>query len=128
MANEHLPQAPSAKKPPYSWSSHETAQLVAAYECGVSLDELSALMGRSPHHVVVQLAWALCGVGRDDVDPLAPRFREPWTEAEHRSLVEWHAQGVAITDIAQHLQRDVSDVAWRLITERECRTRVTRAG
>jgi hypothetical protein len=116
------------KKPPYSWNEDETAALVAAYDGGLSWEELSVLSGRSPHHAVVQLAWALCGVGRDDVNPLVPRFREPWSEDEHRSLILWHTSGMALSDIARQLQRDLTDVAWRLITEREWRGPVSRAG
>jgi hypothetical protein len=118
----------SGKNPPYSWSAQEAAQLVLGYDRGLSLDDLSVFAGRSPHHVVVQLAWELCGVGRWDVNPLAPRFREPWSEEEHRALVHWHGSGVSSADIAHQLQRDVTDVAWRLVTERECRIRVRRAG
>lgn len=128
MARTGTTGARQGRKPPYSWQPSETAQLIAGYEQGRSLGYLSELTGRSPHHVVVQLAWVLCGVGRDDMDPLAPRFREPWNEAEHRALVHWHTVGVSIQDIAHHLERDVSDVAWRLVTERECRWLVSRVG
>lgn len=94
----------------------------------MSLEELSGRSGRSPHHVVVQLAWALCGVGRGDVNPMVPRFREPWSDTEHRALVDLHHRGVALAAIAAGLHRDLTDVAWRLVVERECLVGFTRAG
>lgn len=115
-------------KPPYSWAVHETDQLLARYEAGVSLEQLATWSGRSPHHVVVQLAWVLCGVGRDDVNPLAPRFREPWSDDESNQLAEFAEAGISLQDIANVLGRDVTDVAWRLVLTGQCRRGISRAG
>lgn len=115
-------------KPPYSWSVHETDQLLARYEAGASLEQLARWSGRSPHHVVVQLAWALCGVGGDDVNPLAPRFREPWSDDESDQLGEFAEAGISLDDIANVLGRDVTDVAWRLVVTGQCRRGISLAG
>ena len=115
-------------KPPYSWGVHETDQLVARYEAGASLEQLAAWSGRSPHHVVVQVAWAMCGVGRDDVNPLAPRFREPWSDDESNQLAEFAEAGISLDHIANVLGRDVTDVAWRLVLTGQCRRGISRAG
>ena len=117
-----------ATKPPYSWAIHETDQLLARYEAGATLEQLAAWSGRSPHHVVVQLAWALCGVGRDDVNPLAPRFREPWSDEESGQLMDFVDAGISLDDIANVLGRDVTDVAWRLVLTGQCRRGISRAG
>lgn len=117
---------PSA--PPYSWSDDESARLSEDYQAGASLDELASRFGRSPHHVVVQLAWMMCGVGSDQQNPLAPRFREPWSEDEDRWLEAHYLAGRPITELARDLERDVTDVAWRLITERICDGRLSQAG
>jgi hypothetical protein len=115
-------------KPPYSWAETETASLVDRYHAGASLDVLAAHFDRSPHHVVVQLAWAMCGVGADQLNPLAPRFREPWSDDEHRLLEAHYRAGRDIADISRELDRDMTDVAWRLVTERICDRTLTQAG
>ena len=115
-------------RPPYSWSAGESDQLVAHYRAGMSLDQLSAWSGRSPHHVVVQLAWVLCGVGRDDVNPLAPRFREPWSDDEIEQLSTFVDAELPLVDVARVLGRDLTDVAWQLVVQRNCHSRVSRAG
>lgn len=94
----------------------------------MSLDQLSAWSGRSPHHVVVQLAWVLCGVGRDDVNPLAPRFREPWSDDEIEQLSTFVDAELPLVDVARVLGRDLTDVAWQLVVQRNCHSRVSRAG
>ena len=115
-------------RPPYSWSVHETDQLLARYEAGASLEQLAAWSGRSPHHVVVQVAWVVCGVGRDDVNPLAPRFREPWSDEESGQLGDFVAAGMSLEEIAHVLGRDLTDVAWRLVVTGQCRRQISRAG
>jgi hypothetical protein len=127
MEQKFLPPA-MPTKPPYSWSVHETDQLLAGYEAGASLEQLSVWSGRSPHHVVVQLAWVMCGVSREDVNPLAPRFREPWSDEEDNQLGEFLDAGLSVHEIAHVLGRDVSDVAWRLVLTRQCRRGISRAG
>ena len=115
-------------KPPYSWSVTETHQLLAKYEAGATLEHLSQWSGRSPHHVVVQVAWAMCGVGRDDVNPLAPRFREPWSDEESNQLADFIDAGLTLDEVAHVLGRDLTDVAWRLVIQRQCRRGISRAG
>ena len=115
-------------RPPYSWSVHETDQLLARYEAGASLEQLAAWSGRSPHHVVVQVAWVVCGVGRDDVNPLAPRFREPWSDEESGQLGDFVAAGMSLEEVAHVLGRDLTDVAWRLVVTGQCRRQISRAG
>ena len=122
--HRHAPQS----QPPYSWSVHETDQLLARYQAGASLDQLSAWSGRSPHHVVVQLAWVVCGVGRDEVNPLAPRFREPWSDDESNQLGEFLDAGSSLDEVAHVFGRDVTDVAWHLVVTRQCRPGISRAG
>jgi len=126
---EHdFPPPATVIKPPYSWSLHETDQLIARYEAGATLQQLSQWSGRSPHHVVVQVAWVMCGVGAVDVNPLAPRFREPWTDDESEQLVDFLDAGLSLDDVAHVLGRDVTDVAWRLVVDRQCRRGISRAG
>ena len=115
-------------KPPYSWSGTETRQLLARYEAGATLEQLSRWSGRSPHHVVVQVAWAMCGVGPDDVNPLAPRFREPWSDEESSQLADFVDAGLTLDEVARVLGRDLTDVAWRLVIQRQCRWGISRAG
>lgn len=115
-------------KPPYSWSVTETHQLLARYEAGATLEQLSQWSGRSPHHVVVQVAWAMCGVGADDVNPLAPRFREPWSDEESNQLTDFIDAGLTLDEVAHVLGRDLTDVAWRLVILRQCRRGISRAG
>lgn len=115
-------------KPPYSWAVWETEELVTRYEAGSSVEELSEWSGRSPHHVVVQIAWAMCGVGRDDVDPLAPRFREPWSDDELAQVGVFVQAGLSLGKIAQLLERDITDVAWRLVIEHRCYRGISLAG
>jgi hypothetical protein len=122
------PAPPQPTKPPYSWSVHETDQLLARYEPGASVEQLAAWSGRSPHHVVVQVAWVMCGVGRDDVNPLAPRFREPWSDEENTQLVEFLDAGLSLDEIAHVLGRDLTDVAWRMVLTHQCRRGISRAG
>ena len=118
----------SAPKPPYSWSASETTELVVRYEAGASIDQLSQWSGRSPHHVVARVAWALCGVGPDDVNPLAPRFREPWSDEESQQLQELLDAGVTLDEAGDALERDLTDVAWHLVLTRKCRPGLSRAG
>lgn len=119
---------PRATQPPYSWSVYETDQLIARYEAGTSLEQLATWSGRSPHHVVVQVAWVMCGVGRDDVNPLAPRFREPWSDDESAQLGDFIDQGLSLDEVAKVLGRDVTDVAWHMVLTRQCRRGISRAG
>ena len=128
MTNTSHPSPGNRGKPPYSWSDDETENLVKDYLSGDSLEELSTHFGRSPYHVVVQLALVLCGVGADQVNPLAPRFREPWSDDECRQLQAHYLSGRDIADISAELGRDLTDIAWRLVTERICDWRVSRAG
>jgi hypothetical protein len=125
---QDFPPPATVIKPPYSWSLHETDQLIARYEAGATLQQLSQWSGRSPHHVVVQVAWVMCGVGAVDVNPLAPRFREPWTDDESEQLVDFLDAGLSLDDVAHVLGRDVTDVAWRLVVDRQCRRGISRAG
>jgi hypothetical protein len=67
-------------------------------------------------------------VSREMVDPLAPRFREPWSEGEDHLLGQWYLAGVPLAEIAQRLERDVTDVAWRVVGERWVLSRITLAG
>jgi hypothetical protein len=120
-------EAPS-RKPPYSWSVQESAQLLARYEAGATIGELAMWSGRSPHHVVVQVAWLMCGVGRDEVNPLAPRFREPWSDDESDQVEDFLEAGLSIDEIAAVLGRDVTDVAWHMVITRQCRRGISRAG
>lgn len=107
---------------PYSWSPEECDHLVGQYISGSSLSCLSCYFGRSPHHVVVQLAWLLFGIGREHVNPSAARFREPWGDSEREWLASEYLSGTEISDIAATVDRDQSDIAWRLITDRVNRT------
>jgi hypothetical protein len=120
--------APQVVKPPYSWSVAESDQLLARYEAGATLEQLSRWSGRSPHHVVVQVAWLMWGVGADDVNPLAPRFREPWSDGEREQLREFIDAGLSVAQVTHVLGRDLTDVAWRLVIQRQCRRGVSRAG
>jgi hypothetical protein len=120
--------SPRTTKPPYSWSVHESDQLTARYEAGASVEQLATWSGRSPHHVVVQVAWVMCGVGRDDVNPLAPRFREPWSDDENAQLGDVLDAGLGLDEIARVLGRDVTDVAWHMVLTRQCRRGISRAG
>jgi hypothetical protein len=117
-----------AAKPPYSWSVGETSQLLASYEAGWSIEQLARWSGRSPHHVVVQLAWAMCGVGRDDVNPMVPRFREPWSDEESTQLVQFIDSGLTLDEVSYVLGRDLTDVAWHMVLTRKCHRGVSRAG
>ena len=78
--------------------------------------------------MVVQVAWAMCGVGADDVNPLAPRFRDPWSDEENSQLTDFIDAGLTIDEVAHVLGRDVTDVAWRLVIVRQCRRGISRAG
>jgi hypothetical protein len=77
---------------------------------------------------VVQVAWVMCGVGRDDVNPLAPRFREPWSDDESAQLGDFIDQGLSLDEVAKVLGRDVTDVAWHMVLTRQCRRGISRAG
>jgi len=126
---DHDVQSPGhTVKPPYSWTVAETNQLVARYEAGASVEQLSTWSKRSPHHVVVHLAWVLWGVGREDVNPLAPRFREPWSDDEIEQLFAFVAAEIPLGDVAAVLGRDVTDVAWQLVLQRQCVRGISRAG
>jgi hypothetical protein len=126
---EHNVFAPAeGAKPPYSWSVSETDQLVAHYLAGMSLDHLSRWSRRSPHHVVVQLAWALHKVGRGDVNPLAPRFREPWSDEESEQVGNLIDAGVTLDEVARSVGRDLTDVAWHLVISRQSRPGISLAG
>ena len=122
------PSTTPATKPPYSWSVSETEELVVRYEAGASIEQLSQWSKRSPHHVVVQVAWALCGVGPDDVNPLVPRFREPWSDDERAQLGDFFDSGLSLDAAAEVLGRDLTDVAWHLVLTRRCRPGLSRAG
>jgi len=126
---DHTLSSPSqAATPPYSWSASESAQLLARYRAGCSLEQLASWSGRSPHHVVVQVAWLVCGVGRDDVNPLAPRFREPWSDEESGQLADFLDAGLTLDEAAYVLGRDLTDVAWHMVLTRQCRPGISRAG
>jgi hypothetical protein len=103
---------------PYSWTPEECDHLVGHYTSGSSLSCLSCLFNRSPHHIVVQLSWLLFGVGRDDINPMVARFREPWGDTEREWVADEYLRGTQIADIAAIVDRDQSDVAWRLVTDR----------
>jgi len=78
--------------------------------------------------VVVQVAWMMCGVGRDDVNPLAPRFREPWSDEETLQLGQFFEAGLTLDEVARVLGRDVTDVAWHTVLTRQCHGGISRAG
>jgi hypothetical protein len=127
MEQNFLPPT-TAAKPPYSWSVAETSQLLARYEAGSTVEQLAQWSGRSPHHVVVQVAWMMCGVGRDDVNPLAPRFREPWSDDESGQLAHFIEAGLSLDEVARVLGRDLTDVAWHMVLTRRCHRGISRAG
>ncbi len=129
MSNMPAPSWPaSGPRPPYSWTPEETRTLVFYYENGASVDSLHVLSGRSPHHVVAHLSWVLLGVGRGDVNPLAPRFREPWSESEDDFLDQHVGAGEPLGAIAEALGRDLTDVASRIITYRVGVRAISQAG
>jgi hypothetical protein len=67
-------------------------------------------------------------VGRGDVNPLAPRFREPWSESEDDFLDHHVSAGEPLGAIAQALGRDLTDVASRIITYRVGVRAISQAG
>ncbi len=113
-------------RPPYHWTNEETSLLHTAYRSGLSIRQLSQMSGRSPHHVVQHLAWTVLGVSPADVNALAPRFRQPWSDSEAACLGTWWNAGVGIADLAERLDRDVTEVAERIILERIVRDAVPR--
>lgn len=105
-------------RPPYTWSVDETESVLAAYLDGASIRQLAMMSRRSPHHVVQHLAWQLTGVTPQDVNALAPRFREPWSDDELQWLRLWWEQGRGVAEVADGLDRDPTEVAERIILDR----------
>lgn len=109
---------PLTPRPPYTWSADETQSVLVAYLGGASIRELAVISRRSPHHVVQHLAWQLTGVTPQDVNALAPRFREPWSDNELLWLRLWWEQDLGVAEVAEGLDRDLTEVAERIILDR----------
>ncbi len=98
-----------------SWPAAERAELVWAYEAGMSISLLASYLGYSAREVVQELSRQIFQIATPTEDRKAPRYGEKWAAHEIELLIEAFQRGQSPEATAQRIGRDVLGVCWQTI-------------
>ena len=98
-----------------SWSEEERAELVWAYEAGMSISLLASYLGYSMREVVQELSRQIFHIATPIEDKGAPRYGEKWYAHEIELLIEAFQRGRSPEVTAPRIGRDVLGVCWQTI-------------
>ena len=98
-----------------SWSEEERAELVWAYEAGMSISLLASYLGYSAREVVQELSRQIFQIATPTEDKNAPRYGKKWSAHEIQVLILAFQRGRTPGVTAKELGRDQLGVCWQTI-------------
>ena len=98
-----------------SWPAAERAELVWAYEAGMSISLLASYLGYSMREVVQELSRQIFQIATPREDRKAPRYGAKWVADEVQVLIRAFQLGRPPEVTAQELGRDELGVCWQII-------------
>ena len=100
-----------------SWPAAERAELVWAYEAGMSISLLASYLGYSARELVQELSRQIFQIATPTEDKNAPRYGEKWGAHEIQSLIRAFQSGRPPGVTAKELGRDELGVCWQIIVQ-----------